>query len=131
MKKMKKIYINITEYANKYGLSLVQAHEEVQPFLFGLGYNWESPSYNKKVVLWFADYLELHMEKDWTITQCSSDSFVEDDYDYKWEIERTVTLRYLHRFIEHAQEIEYVEFNGKQYEKAKLEQALKLIEGDE
>jgi len=126
---MKKIYINITEYANKYGLSLAQAHKEIQPFLFSLGYNWASPIY-KKVSLCHAEYLELHMEKEWTITQCSSDSFVEDDYDYKWEIERTVTLRYTHHYIEHTQEIEYVEFNGKQYEKTKLEQALKLIEGD-
>jgi hypothetical protein len=125
---MKKVYINVTKYANENALTLEQAHKEIQPFLFSLGYNWKCLTYNKKVSLCYAEYLELHMEEDWAITQCSSESFTETDYDYNWELERKVSLRYVHRAITSAKE--YVEFNGKQYEKAKLEQALKLIEGD-
>lgn len=125
---MKKVYINVTKYANEHNLSLAQAHNEIQPFLFNLGYNWACKGYHDKVVLTFAEYLEMHMEKDWVITKCSSDSFTESDYDYEWEIKRKVNLSYVHRAITSVKE--YVEFNGKQYEKTKLEQALKLIEGD-
>ena len=96
--------------------------------MFNLGYNWACKGYHDKVVLTFAEYLEMHMEKDWVITKCSSDSFTESDYDYEWEIKRKVNLSYVHRAITSVKE--YVEFNGKQYEKTKLEQALKLIEGD-
>jgi hypothetical protein len=125
---MKKVYINVAKYANENALTLEQAHNEIQPFLFALGYNWACKGYHNKVVLTYAEYLEMHMEKDWVITQCSSDSFTESDYDYEWELKRKVNLSYVHRAITSVKE--YVEFNGKQYEKTKLEQALKLIEGD-
>ena len=128
MTQMKKVYINVTKYANEHHLSLDQAHNEIQPFLFALGYNWACKGYHNKVILTYVEYLEMHMDKDWVITQCSSDSFTESDYDYEWELKRKVNLSYVHRAITSAKE--YVEFNGKQYEKAKLEQALKLIEGD-
>jgi len=123
---MKKVYINITKYANEHNLSLEQAHNEIQPFLFNLGCNWACKGYHNKVVLTYAEYLEMHMEKDWVITQCSSDSFTESDYDYEWELKRKVNLIYVHRAITSAKE--YVEFNGRQYDKQKLEQALKLLE---
>lgn len=126
---MKKVYINVAKYANEHHLSLGQAHNELQPFLFALGYNWACKGYHNRVVLTYVEYLEMHMEKDWVITQCSSDSFTESDYDYEWELKRKVNLSYVHRAITSAKE--YVEFNGKKYEKDKLEQALKLIEGDE
>ena len=125
---MKKVYINVAKYANENALTLEQAHNEIQPFLFALGYNWACKGYHNKVVLTYVEYLEMHMDKDWVITRCSSDSFTESDYDYEWELKRKVNLSYVHRAIASAKE--YVEFNGKQYEKAKLEQALKLIEGD-
>jgi len=125
---MKKVYINVAKYANEHNLSLDQAHNEIQPFLFALGYNWACKGYHNKVILTYVEYLEMHMDKDWVITRCSSDSFTESDYDYEWELKRKVNLSYVHRAITSAKE--YVEFNGKQYEKAKLEQALKLIEGD-
>jgi hypothetical protein len=125
---MKKVYINVTKYANENALTLEQAHKEIQPFLFARGYNWACKGYHNKVILTDVEYLEMHMDKDWVITRCSSDSFTESDYDYEWEIKRKVNLSYVHRAIASAKE--YVEFNSKQYEKAKLEQALKLIKGD-
>ena len=46
-KQMKKIYIDVTKYANNYGLTLKQAHEEIQPMLFEYDYNWAHPSYDR------------------------------------------------------------------------------------
>ena len=62
-----KVYINVTKYANEHNLSLAQAHNEIQPFLFNLGYNWACKGYHDKVVPTFAEYLEMHREKDWVI----------------------------------------------------------------
>lgn len=126
---MNKYFINVAKYANDNGLSLEQAHEEIQLNLFNDVYNWKHPSYQNKVVLSFAEYLELNMEEPNCITQCSSESFTESDYDFEVTFDRSVNLVWNIDRVETTPE--YVEFNGKQYEKSKLEQALKLIEGDE
>lgn len=128
-KEMNKYFINVAKYANDNGLSLEQAHEEIQLNLFNDVYNWKHPSYQNKVVLSFAEYLELNMEEPNCITQCSSESFTESDYDFEVTFDRSVNLVWNIDRVETTPE--YVEFNGKQYEKSKLEQALKLIEGDE
>ena len=126
---MNKYFINVVKYANDNGLSLEQAHEEIQLELFKDVYNWKHPSYQNKVVLSFAEYLELNMEEPNCITQCSSESFTESDYDFEVTFDRSVNLVWNIDRVETTPE--YVEFNGKQYDKQKLEQALKLIEGDE
>lgn len=126
---MNKYFINVVKYANDNGLSLEQAHEEIQLNLFNDVYNWKHPSYQNKVVLSFAEYLELNMEEPNCITQCSSESFTESDYDFEVTFDRSVNLVWNIDRVETTPE--YVEFNGKQYDKKKLEQALKLIEGDE
>lgn len=126
---MNKYFINVAKYANDNGLSLEQAHEEIQLNLFNDVYNWKHPSYQNKVVLSFAEYLELNMEEPNCITQCSSESFTESDYDFEVTFDRSVNLVWNIDRVETTPE--YVEFNGKQYDKKKLEQALKLIEGDE
>ena len=126
---MNKYFINVVKYANDNGLSLEQAHEEIQLNLFNDVYNWKHPSYQNKVVLSFAEYLELNMEEPNCITQCSSESFTESDYDFEVTFDRSVNLVWNIDRVETTPE--YVEFNGKQYDKQKLEQALKLIEGDE
>ena len=124
---MSKIYINITAYANKHNLTLEQAHKEIQPWLFEIGYDWELTSYQGKVSLTFAEYLELNMDTLCIITQCGSESFTESDYDVEWEFVREVSYsEVLDRDI--IKEQKYVEFNGKQYDKAKLEKALKMID---
>ena len=126
---MNKYFINVVKYANDNGLSLEQAHEEIQLNLFNDVYNWECKGYHNKVVLTFAEYLELNMEEPNCITQCSSESFTESDYDFEVTFDRNVNLVWNIDRVETTPE--YVEFNGKQYDKKKLEQALKLIEGDE
>lgn len=123
---MNKYFINVVKYANDNGLSLEQAHEEIQLNLFNDVYNWKHPSYQNKVVLSFAEYLELNMEEPNCITQCSSESFTESDYDFEVTFDRSVNLVWNIDRVETTPE--YVEFNGKQYDKKKLEQALKLLE---
>lgn len=123
---MNKYFINVAKYANDNGLSLEQAHKEIQSELFKDGYNWKHPSYQNKVVLTFAEYLELQMEERHRITQCSSETFTESDYDFEITFARNVNLEWSMDRVETTPE--YVEFNGKQYDKQKLEQALKLLE---
>lgn len=126
---MNKYFINVVKYANDNGLSLEQAHEEIQLNLFNDVYNWKHPSYQNKVVLSFAEYLELNMEEPNCITQCSSESFTESDYDFEVTFDRSVNLVWNIDRVETTPE--YVEFNGKQYDKKKLEQALKLLEDND
>lgn len=123
---MKKTYIDVAKYANNYGLTLKQAHEEIQPMLFECGYNWASPSYDQKVSLTHAEYLELNIEKELAITQCSSETFAESDYDVEWVLKRNIDFVYEYRNITH--EPEYVKINGKSYDKSKLEKALAMLE---
>ena len=125
-KQVKKTYIDVTKYANNYGLTLKQAHEEIQPMLFECGYNWASHSYNRKVSLTYSEYLELNMDKEMTITQTNSETFIESDYDVEWVLKRNIEFVYEYRNIIH--EPEYVEFNGKSYDKSKLEKALAMLE---
>lgn len=123
---MKKIYIDVTEYANNYGLTLDQAHGEIQPFLFKCGYNWAYPSYDQKVSFTYAEYLELNIGKNLVITQCSSERFTDSDYDEEWVLKRNIDFVYECRNITH--EPEYVKINGKRYDKSKLEKALAMLE---
>ena len=123
---MKKIYIDVTKYANNYGLTLKQAHEEIQPVLFECGYNWAYSSHDREVSLTSSEYLELNMDKEMVITQCPSDLFTESDYDVKWALKRNIEFVYEYRNI--TREPEYVEINGKSYDKSKLEKALALLE---
>lgn len=123
---MKKAYINVKEYAEKYNLTLEQAHREMQPWLFDFGYDWASKDYHRKVCFTEGEYLELNIDRDGCITQCSRDAFIESDYDQEIIFDRIVDISYSCRNV--IREPEYIEFNGKQYTKRKIEQALKLIE---
>ena len=123
---MKKTYIDVAKYANTYGLTLEQAHEEIQPMLFECGYNWAYPPYDRKVSLTCSEYLELNMDSEMTITQTYSETFIEADYDVEWVLERNIEFVYEYRNIIH--EPEYVEINGKSYDKSKLEKALAMLE---
>ena len=123
---MKKIYIDVAKYANNYGLTLKQAHEEIQPMLFECGYNWAYPSYDRKVSLSCYGYLELNMDKEMVITQCPSETFTDSDYDVEWVLKRNIEFVYEYRNIIH--DPKYVEINGKRYDKSKLEQALAMLE---
>ena len=123
---MKKTYIDVTKYANNYGLTLYQAHKEIQPMLFESGYNWAYSPHDRKVSFAYAEYLELNMDKEMTITQTNSETFIESDYDVEWVLKRNIEFVYEYRNITH--EHEYVEINGKSYDKSKLEKALAMLE---
>lgn len=124
-----KHYINVKAYAEKYGITLAKAHEEIQPKLFEMGYSWWK---NSKEVFYAkaspSHYIDLNYCNDKEITHSTVRSHIHDTMtEILIEREETINLN----FSVKEAPIEYVEFNGKQYEKAKLEQALKLIEGDE
>ena len=123
---MKKIYIDVAKYANTYGLTLEQAHEEIQPMLFECGYNWEYSPHDREVSLTYSEYLEVNMDREAVITQCPSELFTESDYDVEWVLKRNIEFVYEYRNIIH--EHEYVEINGKRYDKSKLEKALAMLE---
>ncbi len=118
-----KYFINVAAYAKENNITLKQAHEEIQPWLFGQEYIfWEL--YKDAVMFTYADYLEINYEHSgiitWAYEDCINDNGKEIVLErlVKTEIKLTPTII----------EEELVEFNGKQYSKAKLEKALKLIE---
>lgn len=121
-----KHFINVKAYAEKYKITLKKAHEEIQPKLFELGYDWWRKG--KETSPKNVECLDLNCV---TQNEISHSCVAFKDHKYMAEIvierEEVVTLKLS---VKEAPK-EYVEFNGKQYEKAKLEQALKLIEGDE
>lgn len=116
-----KCFINVKSYAEKYGILMDKAHEEIQPKLFELGYSWPTG----KNIYKHGECLELNYHKSGRITH-SQESF-EDHLEMKeLLIERKEIVTVDISATEPT--IEYVEFNGKQYDKAKLERALKMID---
>lgn len=123
-----KHYINVKAYAEKYGITLDKAHEEIQPKLFEMGYSWWK---NSKEVFYAkaspSHYIDLNYCNDKEITHSTVRSYIHDTMT-EIIIEREEEVKI--SFSVKEAPIEYVELNGKQYEKAKLEQALKLVEED-
>lgn len=116
-----KCFINVKSYAEKYGILMDKAHEEIQPKLFELGYSW----YKGKDIIKFGECLDLNYQKEGEITHSHKD--FEDHLEMKeLLIERKEIVTVDISATEPT--IEYVEFNGKQYDKAKLERALKMID---
>lgn len=116
-----KCFINVKSYAEKYGILMDKAHEEIQPKLFELGYSW----YKGKDIIKFGECLDLNYQKEGEITHSHKD--FEDHLEMKELLikrEEIVTVD----ISATEPTIEYVEFNGKQYDKAKLERALKMID---
>lgn len=116
-----KCFINVKSYAEKYGILMDKAHEEIQLKLFELGYSWPGDN----CVYKHGECLELNYRKSGSITH-SQESF-DDRLEMKeLLIERKETVTVDISVTEPT--IEYVEFNGKQYDKAKLERTLKMID---
>ena len=116
-----KCLINVKSYAEKYGILMDKAHEEIQLKLFELGYSW----YKGKDIIKFGECLDLNYQKEGEITHSHKD--FEDHLEMKeLLIERKEIVTVDISATEPT--IEYVEFNGKQYDKAKLERALKMID---
>ena len=55
-----KCFINVKSYAEKYGILMDKAHEEIQPKLFELGYSW----YKGKDIIKFGECLDLNYQKE-------------------------------------------------------------------
>ena len=120
---MKKQFIDVKQYAEENDIPLNAAHEEIQNWLFKEGYKWTR--YGTTVKFTDSRFLELNMDTSYGITWENEDCFDSDNYDEELTFARCVTIVPVYNKIDKT---EYVEFNGKQYDKAKLEEALKLIE---
>lgn len=118
-----KQFIDVEKYALDNEISLSVAHEEIQTWLFKEGYDWEM--YGTTVKFNNTRFLELNMDASYCITWENEDCYSSDKYEEELVFTRQVTLVPFYNKIDKT---EYVEFNGKKYDKAKLEEALKLIE---
>ena len=111
--------INVQKYADDNGITLAQAHEEVQEWLFGQGYEWFSGG--KQVVCEFAKWVEIGtcggcytVQMTWSSDGIASAKEI--------TLQRTAVVTLTPSFVE--EEAPVVELNGKQYRKADLEAAL-------
>lgn len=120
---MKKQFIDVEKYARENEISLSVAHEEIQTWLFKEGYKWTS--YGNHVGFINSHFLELNMDTSYCITWENEDCYNSDKYEEELMFSRQVALV---PFYNEIDKTEYVEFNGKQYDKKKLEEALAMIE---
>ncbi len=119
----KKTFINVQKYADMYNLTLEEANNEIQPWLFEQGIHHAYPSYKGKVVFTEREIVEVSMDKPLAITSCHMDVFCKESYEQELTLSRKVVLT-----PSTSNLVEYVTINGKQYNKRKLEEALKLLE---
>ena len=124
---MKKQFIDVEKYATDFNIPLAQAHEEIQTWLFEQGYNWVADAYKNSVEFTCSGILELNMDNYFAITRNVFENIDFNDYDEEITFGRCWKV-HLTPFANKVVKTEYVEFNGKQYDKRKLEEALKLIE---
>jgi hypothetical protein len=120
---MKKQFIDVEKYALENEIPLSVAHEEIQTWLFKEGYKWTS--YGNHVGFINAHFLELNIDTSYCITWENEDCYNSDKYEEELMFSRQVALVPFYNKIDKT---EYVEFNGKQYDKKKLEEALAMIE---
>ena len=120
---MKKQFIDVEKYARENEISLSVAHEEIQTWLFKEGYEWAG--YGKHTGFINSHFLELNMDKPNRITRENGDCYTANVYEEELMFTRQVTLVPFYNKIDKT---EYVEFNGKQYDKKKLEEALAMID---
>lgn len=121
-----KLFVNVGAYAANNKISLKQAHEEIQEWLFDKGFKWDSyegVSFKDKTILVLN--IDRPLQLCWEYFE--SISKLQHYYTGIQEllIKRTCTVTLSPSIKE-----EFVEFNGKQYSKQKLEQALKLLENE-
>jgi len=120
---MKKQFIDVEKYALENKIPLSVAHEEIQNWLFKEGYKWAV--YGKHIGFINSHFLELNMDKPNRITWENRDCYIANDYEEELMFSRQVSLV---PFYNEIDKTKYVEFNGKQYDKKKLEEALAMID---
>lgn len=117
--------INVQKYADKNGITLKQAHEEIQPWLFEQGYSWN-----------YTGSKEVHTDRG-RFLYCYDCSGVTHDDSAEYFVEhankeitlsRKVTVELTPSFVESEKPaVEYVELGGKKYIKKELEEVLSKI----
>lgn len=105
----KKTFINVQKYADMYNLTLEEAHNEIQPWLFEQGIHHAYPSYKGKVVFTEREIVEVSMDKPLAITSCHMDVFCKEGYEQELTLSRKVVLT-----PSTSNLVEYVTINGKQ-----------------
>jgi hypothetical protein len=125
--------IDVQAYADENNISLEQAHNEIQPWLFEKGYAWSiGPRIYKENE---AAFLEMGVETPCCITQVPIDwlsfcTVAEDAREIT--LSRKVTVELTPSFVESEKPaVEYVELGGKKYIKKELEEALSKIKAVE
>lgn len=121
--------INVQKYADKNGITLKQAHEEIQPWLFEQGCDWGEG--DKNISCTFAQWLNVGVLKSYPstdITWSSSDYYTAKEIT----LSRKVAVELTPSFVESEKPaVEYVELGGKRYVKSELEEALSKIKAVE
>lgn len=128
---LKNVKINVQKYADDNGITLAQAHKEVQEWLFGHGYGWEHDL--KKCCSINEKYLFTDSFKSGFITHNSEEDHFENHRNKEITLQRTVAVTLTPAFVETPVEevIEYVELGGRKYVKKDLEEALSKIKAVE
>jgi len=109
--------INVKRYADEQGISLEEAHKEIQTWLFENGCKWASGDVGIRYT--HRDYLSTGMDND----MFQLDSEIDDKQELTFTVERSVTLTPV--LVEPP--VETVELKGKKYDKSELEKALQHI----
>lgn len=122
---MKTQFIDVEKYAQKNRITLERANEEIQNYLFGKEYCWAN--FGKTVSLAnSAKIIVLHQdESNYNYLRFATKTCGFDEKRYDEELILKVDISTSIRVIDKP---EYVEFNGKQYDKKKLEEALAMID---
>lgn len=122
---MKTQFIDVEKYAQKNRITLERANEEIQNYLFGKEYCWAN--FGKTVSLAnSAKIIVLHQdESNYNYLRFATKTCGFDEKRYDEELIPKVDISTSIRVIDKP---EYVEFNGKQYDKKKLEEALAMID---
>lgn len=113
-----KHYINVKAYAEKYGITLAKAHEEIQPKLFEMGYTWSSMAVDGLVHVRYktSNFLCLNLVEEKELRWCDNEDATESDKEIVIEREETISIN----FSVKEAPIEYVEFNGSNMKKPSL-----------
>lgn len=121
-----KLLVNVGAYATNNRISLKQAHEEIQEWLFDKDFKWDS---YEGVSFKDATILVLNFDRPLQLCWGSFEN-ISKLYSYYPGIQELLLKRTCTVTLSPSIKEEFVEFNGKQYNKRKLEEALRLLENE-
>lgn len=108
--------INVKAYAEKNRITLEKAHEEIQSWLFEQGYNWNRYTIPTNVIATYSLYLYIRGEE--LLHGGSEHHFYEEAPEKEITLSRQVALT-----PDYVEE-EFVEFDGKMYNKREFLSAI-------